>query len=662
MHDDILFLAFFYLLGEIFLEKWLKTLLVLFLAVSIISSGVALLPRLRAESAHNLIDGALPYADLKNMAQERQTSIEEVARLFKEEAGVNAILYKEGCIQDLADDGRLFIANRQEMVLSGWRENLPFKGGETYIVTAYADVMERVRRHLTEKLGGEKVSMLPERDGFYALAVDMRPSLVDAIGVGFDRENVVKLENMGFHSVFMLKDWPDVSERGIRFVIKDLALTGKNISAVLFENKQVLGYPKYLPVLAEEMNKHQLALGQVEFYNQLGFNQLATLLDKRVIRMHSVTDQEMQTIKPQELVDRLTLAARERNMRILYFKFLPAPDSERRFNINVEYMEKVVTQLKTAGLRFERGEGTMPRPFEPIHQSRMLLFLIGLGPLAGGMLLLERLGVRRTSILAGITALGALSLALAFFAFPLLTRKVIALASVIVFPTLSIIYLVPRQGLKPWHAVLYMAQMTAFSLTGALMVSGVLADISFMLKLQQFSGIKVAYLFPVLFVACAFFMLYGEGTPGERLKKLMDQPVLVKYLLLAAVLAVVGVIYLTRTGNEAAVGVSTLELKFRALLDRTLGIRPRTKEFLIGHPLMLVLLYLGYRDHRYLPLLILGSIGQVSMVNTFAHIHTPFIISFVRSINGFILGIMAGLVLMAVLQLGRLLEKRWRSG
>jgi hypothetical protein len=304
----------------------------------------------------------------------------------------------------------------------------------------------------------------------------------------------------------------------------------------------------------------------------------------------------------------------------------------------------------------------MPRPFEPIHRSRMLLFLIGLGPLAGGMLLLERLGVRRTSILAGITALGALSLALAFFAFPLLTRKVIALASVIVFPTLSIIYLVPRQGLKPWHAVLYMAQMTAFSLTGALMVSGVLADISFMLKLQQFSGIKVAYLFPVLFVACAFFMLYGEGTPGERLKKLMDQPVLVKYLLLAAVLAVVGVIYLTRTGNEAAVGVSTLELKFRALLDRTLGIRPRTKEFLIGHPLMLVLLYLGYRDHRYLPLLILGSIGQVSMVNTFAHIHTPFIISFVRSINGFILGIMAGLVLMAVLQLGRLLEKRWRSG
>jgi hypothetical protein len=609
-----------------------------------------------------MVDGALPYTDLKNMAQERQTSIEEVARLFKEEAGVNAVLYKEESLKDLADDGRLFLANRQEMVLSGWRDNLPFNGGGTYIVTADADVMERVRRHLTEKLGEKKVALLPERNGFYALAVDVRPSMVEGIGVGFDRENVVKLENMGFHSVFMLKDWPNVSQRGIRFVIEDLALTGKNISAVLFEKKQVLGYPKYLPVLAEEMNRYRLALGQVEFYNQQGFNQLAALLDKRVIRMHSVTDQEMQTIEPQELVDRLTLAVRERNMRILFLKFLPAPDSDRRFNINAGYMKNVVTRLETAGLRFEAGSGAIPRPFEPIHQSRILLFLIGLGPLAGGVLLLERLGVKRASILAGITAMGALGLALAFFAFPLLTRKVTALASVIVFPTLSIIYLVPRKGLKPWHAVLRMSQMTAFSLAGALMVSGVLADISFMLKLQQFSGVKLAYLFPVLLVACAFFMLYGEGTPGERLKKLMDQPVLVKYLLLAAVLAVVGLVYLTRTGNEAAVGVSTLELKFRALLDRLLGVRPRTKEFLIGHPLMLLLLYLGYRDHRCMPLLILGSIGQVSMVNTFAHIHTPFIISFIRSINGFILGIAAGLVLTAVLKLWRLLEKRWQSG
>ncbi|ADL08442.1 DUF5693 family protein [Thermosediminibacter oceani] len=644
------------------MEKWLRTLFVLLLAMSIISSGVALLPRMRAENTHNMVDGALSYADLKNMAQERQTTVEEVARLFEEKAKVNAVLYKEESLKDLADDGRIFIANRQQMMLLGWRENLPFNGGETYIVTADADVKERVKHHLTEKLGGEKMALLPERNGFYAIALDMRPSLVEGIGVGFDRENVAKLENMGFHSVFMLKDWPNVNERGIRFAIKDLTLTGKNISAVLFEKKQVLGYPEYLPVLAEEMNRYRLTLGQVEFYNQRGFDKLATLLDQRVIRMHSVTDEEMQTIEPQELVDRLTLAARERNIRILFLKFLPASDVERRFEINAGYMEKVVTRLKTAGLQLEAGNGTIPRPFEPFHHSPILLFLIGLGPLAGGMLFLEKLGIKRTSILAGLTAIGVLGLALAFFAFPLLARKMVALASVIVFPTLSIICLVPRQALKPWQAVLRMSQMTVFSLMGALMVSGVLADTSFMLKLQQFSGVKVAYLFPVLFVACAFFILYGEGTPGERLKKLMDQPVLVKYLLLAAALAVVGIVYLTRTGNEGAVGVSALELKFRALLDRALGVRPRTKEFLIGHPLMLVLLCLGYRDHRYLPILILASIGQVSMVNTFAHIHTPFIISFVRSINGLILGTMAGLVLIAVFRLCRCLEKRWQDG
>ncbi|MFO7152097.1 MAG: DUF5693 family protein [Bacillota bacterium] len=644
------------------MDSRLKNLLALFLLLAIVASGVALLPRIRAENSYDVVDGALPYTDLKTMAQERQIPIEELAALFKEKAKVNSILYKEETVKNLADEGRVFIANRQTMMLLGWWKDLPFSGSETYIMTTDENVSERLKRHFTEKIGEEKVALLPEKNGYHVLALNLPLSLVESIGIGFDRENVAKLENLGFHSVFMLKDWPNVNERGIRFAIEDLVETGKNITAVLFEKKQVLGYPDYVAVLAEEMNRYQLTLGQVEFYNQQGFDKLARLLNKRVLRMHSVTDEEMRTIGQQQLVDRLTLAARERNIRILFLKFLPAANPEKQFDINAGYMDKVITRLEKAGMRFETGNEGIPRPFEPFYQRRLLFFLIGLGPLAGGILLLEKLGIRRTSVLAGITAFGILGLALAFLAFPLLARKVVALASVIVFPSLSIIRMVPQQPLKPGQAAIRMAQMSAFSLIGALLTSGVLADISFMLKLQQFSGVKIAYAFPVLLVAGAFFALYGEGTLREKIKNLMDQPVLVKYLLIAAVLAVVGVIYLTRTGNDSAVGVSLLELKFRALLDRALGVRPRTKEFLIGHPLMILLLCLGYRDHGYLPLLVLASIGQVSMVNTFAHIHTPFIISCIRSVNGLVLGTAIGLVLVPLLQLLRRLEKRWLNG
>ena len=45
---------------------------------------------------------------------------------------------------------------------------------------------------------------------------------------------------------------------------------------------------------------------------------------------------------------------------------------------------------------------------------------------------------------------------------------------------------------------------------------------------------------------------------------------------------------ISRTGNDNPAGVSSVELAFRSLLEKILIVRPRTKEFLIGHPAMIV--------------------------------------------------------------------------
>jgi len=135
---------------------------------------------------------------------------------------------------------------------------------------------------------------------------------------------------------------------------------------------------------------------------------------------------------------------------------------------------------------------------------------------------------------------------------------------------------------------------------------------------------------------------------GLRLKKLLDAALPVKWAIMGLILLSLGIIYILRTGNEAVLITSSLEIKTRALLDLILGVRPRTKEFLLGHPLLLLLFYTGYRDHRFLPLLLLGAIGQVSLINTYAHIHTPLLISLQRSFNGLWLGILIGLCLILI--------------
>ena len=98
--------------------------------------------------------------------------------------------------------------------------------------------------------------------------------------------------------------------------------------------------------------------------------------------------------------------------------------------------------------------------------------------------------------------------------------------------------------------------------------------------------------------------------------------------------------------------VSSLETNLRQMMDNLLGVRPRTKEFLVGHPLMLVLLYYGYRlEIKRSVLLLFGLIGQVSLVNTYAHIHTPLLVSVTRSVHGLWIGIILGVIIILLLNL-----------
>jgi hypothetical protein len=107
-----------------------------------------------------------------------------------------------------------------------------------------------------------------------------------------------------------------------------------------------------------------------------------------------------------------------------------------------------------------------------------------------------------------------------------------------------------------------------------------------------------------------------------------------------------------RSGNEGGLGVSSAELQFRSLLDRIFGVRPRTKEVLIGHPLLILGLMraaLGKRAGAWV-LLALGVVGQVSLVNTFSHLHTPVLISLARTLHGLWFGAVIGLSLFLVVE------------
>lgn len=128
----------------------------------------------------------------------------------------------------------------------------------------------------------------------------------------------------------------------------------------------------------------------------------------------------------------------------------------------------------------------------------------------------------------------------------------------------------------------------------------------------------------------------------------------VLWVVVAAVLGVAALYYLSRTGNSGTLLPG--EAAFRSFLENTFGVRPRNKEFLLAHPLFIVGLFAAFRYRWAMFAMIIAVMGQLSMVDTFAHIHTPAVLSLIRDVLGLGLGLVIGLIAVLVWQI---IERCW---
>jgi hypothetical protein len=303
----------------------------------------------------------------------------------------------------------------------------------------------------------------------------------------------------------------------------------------------------------------------------------------------------------------------------------------------------------------------------PPELTALARLAMGLATGAGAALLLAAVAPLRGTRQAVTGAVLGLVLGLAAASDHTRLLQITALAAAVVFPALALLGLVDVSGGETAvggrgpgiaSALVLLARVSLLTLAGAALTAGMLSDPGFMLKTRVFAGIKAATALPILLAAAAAITGATAGcetwsdqrqATAARLRSFLAEPVRVWQA--AAVLAAGAALALLilRTGNDAGVGVSDLELRFRGLLDRILGVRPRTKEFLVGHPAMLLGLFLLARAEwrRWsVPFLLVGMIGQVGMLNSFCHLHTPILVTILRTINGLWVGALLGLAVV----------------
>ncbi len=616
--------------------RLLNRVLTVLIACGVAAAGVVCVQRLGAERRSGAVEIVVDYPEAVALAAASGEDVVTILRALKA-AGATGVAIYESSLQDLLAEGRVRLA--------------PPTGADVPSGTVVVDARElsaQVTAHVRAKVGPCEI-MLRNPD---LVRIPARALTIPNLTVGYDPGTVMQV----LQSDLTVIARPSVAEvrtrAALQLAVDEAAATGAQ--QVVFAGPAVLGYRELIPEAAEMLSKAGLTYCSVEFGRQLGEGALGRRLKGRLLRLHSINENEMPTMTPPKAVERFVRAVRERNIRVCYVRlFLEAV--KQPLEQNKQFISAISGRLSAVGF----AVGTA-RPLEAFGGSaaRYLRTIAGVGAAAAGVYLLVFLW--QVSVWWGwsLLLIGAALATVGQVAELGNVSKLLALLAAVAMPTLGLATL--RLGMEPfaetWSGALgrglrAFVLCTALSLGGAVLVAGLLGELPFMVGLDQFRGVKIAQFLPLL-AAAAIYLGRPPGTGrshpfGDYVRRWLDalrQAVRYEHAVIL-VLAVVALALLAiRSGNEPAIGVTGAELRFRSLLERLLVVRPRTKEFLIGHPLLIVGLALAARGQvRGLWwCLALGGIGQVSMVNTFCHLHTPLMVSVMRTGHGLWMGAALG--------------------
>ncbi len=437
-----------------------------------------------------------------------------------------------------------------------------------------------------------------------ARSAALQEEIVGGKNAGFSSAQVSSLKSLGFSAVYLVDEngpfiktpqiWPPLPEESAEHVM------GGTTKINLGPDPEMVKSWVFMPdspdlaavklhfnddiVEAAETSGASFILleNQPKTYEQVRI--LARRLPKQVVRAHTITAAEMKGMSREMMMSRWMRAVRERSCKCLYIHWNPVWSAED----NLTFLRDLAKRLKSDGFSLELSQNTLSSYVEyPLKKVRMALAWI-------------------LSVLAPLAALAVIKKSLSAPEEPLRFRK----------------------ALKIW------GMGAAIAVLGGISLSALLSDSVFVNGLDIFRGVKASLVLPIAFAGPLLLSV-------SQMEDFLNRKITVMDLLAVLIVAAGLALMVERSGNLSS-HVSAVELGLREKLEAILGTRPRFKEFLFGHPLLIAGIYFKRNKPLSAACLWAGMIGLVSILNSFCHLHCPLSVTLLRTFHGLWLGAVIG--------------------
>jgi len=499
------------------------------------------------------------------------------------------------------------------------------------------------------------------------------------VNLGLMDEKVKRIESAGMEVIPRTAGYEGWNGRKFaESVLEGYGRLARVPEYAIFSGEETIGYDDGTEFITDYLKSNGVTAGLIENTTQLqnimqkGLDEIVPATGYNAVRVFTVWGYIQNRYQyygyegSEEIENTLFRAIVERNIRIIYFKPMMEYKDNHTYITDVDEYRNLLERVeeRTARHGFSMGKASvMPARTIPLAAS----IIMALGCVAAAILLLRSILPFSRKVDLALLALGAIGTAGLFKMAPSLAMLAFSFAASVLFACFAAVYIMRQSkhyetisgadekiGRIVARGAWTLTIAVAIALLGGLLTAGQISDISYMLEMNIFRGVKASQLLPLAFFPLAYLAYFGFGklkTQQGRLefrdlKDMMNSSIKIWMVLIGMAGVAIGVYYILRTGHDSEIMPSTFEMLMRNTLEKDLIARPRTKEFLFAFPAIMLLVYTSSRKFTIWPAIfgVASVIGLTSVINTFMHIRTPMYLGLARTGYSLLFGILAGII------------------